>query len=407
MIQQGGLGGASLDSDDYKGPRMGLGGETGGRRGGLGVWFETRGEDSTKGTETDFMITTSLPKSSATAAESSLRPYISKLLYSTTTDTLRDITTEKKGFPIRHGLIRKHGKIKIRTTHRDAHIYLFPYWVLEMIKRNEHFDSISEDIVGWWAKAGWQDGLASKLHLREIFDPSSASTTSSSESPELNENTSYTSSATDEDRINLASMSSTQTSSLSTKTTPLTSQTIPPFLSYTHPHNPGTTSPLIRRVDNPHLLLHTSLHLATLPSQPEGGGPLSHPLKIASTPSPHTTIHTPTTLIAPNTTIATHSVIKSSVIGSNCVIEAGARITGSLLMDGVVVGEKSVVQGCILGRRCVLGAGCSLRECEVQEGYVVGERVEAKGERFVVFEGLEEGEEGEVIEEGEEIPIEE
>ena len=390
MIQQGGLGGASLDSDDYKGPRMGLGGETGGRRGGLGVWFETRGEDSTKGTETDFMITTSLENSSAPAAEGSLRPYISKLLYSTTTDTLRDITAEKKGFPIRHGLIHKHGKIKIRTTHRDAHIYLFPYWVLEMIKRNDHFDSISEDVVGWWAKATWQDGLASKLHLREIFDPSSASLTSTSESLEPTENASYTSSTSDEDKINLASMSSTQTSSLSTKIPPPTSQTIPPFLSYIHPHNRGTTtSPLIRRVDTPHLLLHTSLHLATLT---EGGGPLSHPLKIASTPSPHTTIHTPTTLIAPNTTIATHSVIKSSIIGFNCVIEAGARITGSLLMDGVVVGEKSVVQGCILGRRCVLGAGCSLRECEVQEGYVVGEGVEAKGERFVVFEGLEEGE---------------
>ena len=72
-----------------------------------------------------------------------------------------------------------------------------------------------------------------------------------------------------------------------------------------------------------------------------------------------------------------------------------------------MVGEKSVVQGCILGRRCVLGGGCSLRECEVQEGYVVGERVEAKGERFVVFEGLEEGEEGEEMGEGEESLVEE
>ncbi len=89
------------------------------------------------------------------------------------------------------------------------------------------------------------------------------------------------------------------------------------------------------------------------------------------------------------------------------MIEAGARITGSVVMDGVVVGEKSVVQGCILGRRCVLGGGCNLRECEVQEGYVVGEGVEAKGERFVVFEGLEEGEDGEELGEGEGILVEE
>ena len=89
------------------------------------------------------------------------------------------------------------------------------------------------------------------------------------------------------------------------------------------------------------------------------------------------------------------------------MIEAGARITGSLVMDGVVVGEKSVVQGCILGRRCVLGSGCSLRECEMQEGYVVGEGTEAKGERFVVFKGLEEGKDGEEMGEGEGILVEE
>ena len=89
------------------------------------------------------------------------------------------------------------------------------------------------------------------------------------------------------------------------------------------------------------------------------------------------------------------------------MIEAGARITGSLLMDGVVVGEKSVVQGCILGRRCLLGGGCNLRECEVQEGYVVAEGTEAKGERFVVFEGLEEGEDGEEMGEREGMLVEE
>ena len=403
MIQQGGLGGASLGSDDYSGPKMGSGGEKGGRRGGLGVWFETKGEDSTKGTETDFVITTSLPQPSSSPPESSVRPHISKLLYSTTTDTLRDITSENKGFPIRHGLIRKHGKIKMLTTHRDAHIYLFPYWVLDMIKRNELFDSISEDVVGWWAKAGWQDGLAEKLHLREIFDRTSSSDANEGESG------SHTS-GNIEDEIDLASMSSTHTSILrssATKSNPTTKTdtmplSIPPMLLYIHPFTPLT--PLIRRVDNPHLLLHTSLYLATLPpthdpppdSKPS---PLSHKEKISTSPTliaEKTNIHAPTTLVAPNTTIATHAVIKTSVIGANCVIEAGVRLTGCLLMDGVTIGEKAVLQGCIVGRRAVVGKGANLKECEVQEGFKVPEGTEDKGQKFMVFEGLEEdGEEGE------------
>lgn len=393
MIHQGGLGGASLDSENYRGPEMGLGGESGGRRGGLGVWFETKGEDSTKGTETDFVITTSTTQSPAPPPEGSLRPQISKLLYATTTDTLRDITQAQKGFPIRNGLIRKHGKIKMLTTHRDAHIYLLPYWVLEMIRNNEIFDSISEDVVGWWAKASWQDGLADKLGLREILDPGSLDENGDGESGgHPSENI--------EDDIDLTSMSSTCTSILrplsanptSTSKPPLS---IPPMLSYVH----HVQSPLIRRVDTAHLLLHTSLHLATLPpinDPPVGSSPtpLSHSHKISTDPSliaQHTNIHAPTTLIAPNTTIATHAVIKTSVIGANCVVETGARLTGCLLMDGVVVGEKAVLQGCILGRRCVVGGGANLRECEVQEGYKVKESTEGKGEKYMVFEGLEEG----------------
>lgn len=72
----------------------------------------------------------------------------------------------------------------------------------------------------------------------------------------------------------------------------------------------------------------------------------------------------------------------------------GVKLTNSLLMDGVSVGDKSVLQGCILGRRCVVGKGCVLKECEVQEGYVVEEGTEAKGEKMMVFEGLGEEEEG-------------
>lgn len=71
-------------------------------------------------------------------------------------------------------------------------------------------------------------------------------------------------------------------------------------------------------------------------------------------------------------------------------------------MDGVTVGEKAVLQGCILGRRCVVGAGANLRECEVQEGYVVKNLTEGKGEKYMVFEGLEEGLEREGDDDGDE-----
>ena len=170
MIEQGGLAGASGGLDAYGNKvAAGAGGEKLGRRGGLGVWYQTKGEDSKKGAETDFIATTPLPTPIVPAPADSLRRHIANLVYSVPTDTLNDITEENKTFPLRHSLLRQHARIKMLTTHRDAHIYFFPYWVIEMIKKNERFESISEEVLGWWAKAGWQEGLGDKLGLRQIL----------------------------------------------------------------------------------------------------------------------------------------------------------------------------------------------------------------------------------------------
>ncbi|MCJ1483259.1 hypothetical protein MMC06_003426 [Schaereria dolodes] len=407
MIQQAGLGGASVSSLDYLGPKMGIGGEKGGRRGGLGVWYQTKSESSTKGEETDFVATASLDIPTVPPPEGSLRSNISKLVYSTTTDTLKDITEEKKSFPIRHGLIRKHGRIRMLTTYRDAHIYLFPHWVLEMVRRNETMDSISEDVVGWWAKASWQEGLGDKLGLREIFQGND---------DRDGETGSYHSGLLEED-MDIGSMSSTRTSNFrngpsskndprsafasrvstptpptskeaSTQPTPKQKLTIPPILAYIHPS--ATTTPLIRRVDTIPILLATSLYLAKLPPTTETPSPFAHPQKVASTSSIATrsTISKADCLLAENVTVEEKCVVKESVVGVNCVIKSGARLTRCLLMDGAVVGEKAQLTGCVLGRRCQVGRESVLRECEVQEGNVVPEETDAKGEKFMVFEGL-------------------
>lgn len=390
MIQQAGLGGATAAGLDYLGPKMGLGGEKGGRRGGLGLWFPTKGEGSVKGEETDLVITAPLPQPLVPPPEGSIRSHISKAVYATTTDTVGDIVEEKNGFPIRHGLIRKHGRIRMLTNHRDAHAYFLPHWVLDFIKRNEKFDSINEDVVGWWAKASWQDGLADKLGIHHIFD-----NTNDAKGGEIGS----IPSDTIEDEIDLAGLSTTYTSmlrpkpsnsSLNTSQSPtnLPTQTqIPPMLAYVHPFTPPST-PLIRRVDTPALLLSTSLYIATLqPTDPNAiASPYSHPSSYGTPISiaPQTTVTNSDSLLGPNTTIETHAVIKATVIGSNCHIKKGARLTRCLLMDEVVVGEKTQLTGCIIGKRARVEGACVLGECEVQPRYVVPEGTEAKGEKFMV-----------------------
>jgi translation initiation factor eIF-2B subunit gamma len=378
MVKQAGIGGATGgEEDEFSGPKMAIGGERGGRRGGLGVWYPTKGDITVKGEETDFIITSPLSAGPVPCPEGSLVPHTSNLVYSLPTDTLNDLTEEKKSLPLRHSLISRHPQLKMRTSHRDAHLYLFPYWVLEMINRNEHMDNLSEDVIGWWAKAGWQDGLDKKLGLDSLFS-----------SPDLQDSQFLSGSGVLDADLDIGGLSSTwntrtrSDSMHSASGRPSASDkaltgkdakpgtTIPPILAYVHPTRPNAR--LIRRVDTSALLLMISLHLAKVESHEEVGreaaSPLAHARKVAYPAgiAPKCTVLRPDCLLAENVTVEERCAIKECVIGANCQIQQGAKLTRCVLMDGVVVGKNCKISGSILGRRVEIGENSTLQDCEVE-----------------------------------------
>jgi translation initiation factor eIF-2B subunit gamma len=369
MVKEAGLGGSIGGGHEFTGPKMAIGGKKGGRRGGLGVWYETKGETVFKGEETDFIATSPVEAGPVPPSKSSLLSHVSKLVYSVPTDTLNDLVEQKKGnFPIRHALLRAHSRVRMLSSHRDAHIYVFPEWVMDMINRNEHFDSIGEDVIGWWAKAGWQEGLADKLGLREIID---------NPNPMGSDENLLENAPTDE--IDFASLSTTSTSKLHSTGAlqPKSKLVVPPILAYIHPSKSNNPIPLIRRVDTAPLLLSISLQLAKLESIEQAGrdaaSPFAHQSKVAYPEgiASKTTVTRPDCLLAENVTVEEKSSIKECVIGANCQIKQGAKLTRCVLMDGVVVGKGCKLTGCILGRRSEIGDDSILQDCEVQENLLV------------------------------------
>lgn len=352
-----------------------------GRRGGLGVWYETKRDVVIKDEETDFIATSPLELGPILPSKSSILSHISSLIYSIPTDSLRDLLEDKKSFPVRHGLIRSNPRIRMLSSHRDAHIYIFPAWVLDMINGNEHMDSIGEDVIGWWAKARWQEGLKEKLGLGEIFtkyDPGSPDEHSYSTKPECH--------------TNFGGLSTTWTSELkSAETNRADLSQVPPILAYLHPK----TGKLIRRVDTASLLLATSLQLAKLDSIDVAGkdssSPFAHQYKIAHPDgiAPRTTVTRADCLIAENVTVEEKSSIKECVIGANCHIKGGAKLLRCILMDGVVVGKGCKLTGCILGKRCEIGEESILQDCEVQENLFIEPRTEDKNNKLMSSEGME------------------
>ncbi|KAH0541975.1 hypothetical protein FGG08_003607 [Glutinoglossum americanum] len=401
VILQAGLGGVTDGRGIRNSSRKSINGERGGRRGGIGVWYETRGEGSVKGQETDFIATVALLPRPIPPPPGSVMANLSQLVMAMPTDTLKDKIEKKGTFSIRKSLLQKHPRVRMLMTQRDAHIYFFPYWVLDMM-RYEKLDSISEDVIGWWAKSTWQDGLGDKLGLREVLEGPARSMPEDSTASDVYR----------EEEIDLASLSSTKVSRLQIST-PRKDQTtalfasrvgdsevaketpsklvVPNVLAYVHPFN--ESAPLIRRVDTTALLLAVSLYLAKLESVEDVGpaaSPLAHSSKIAypAGVAQKTTITKSDCLLADNVTVDERAVIKQTVIGANCKIEKGVRLTRCLLMDGVVIGERCQLDGCIIGRRSRIGKGSVLRDCEVQDGFIVPDGAEAKNENFMVFEGL-------------------
>ncbi|KAI9170929.1 putative translation initiation factor eIF-2B subunit gamma [Paramyrothecium foliicola] len=366
------------------------------RSGGLGVWYNTKGTVTVKGEETDFIATAPLPSSQLIPPKGSIIPSLSKLVYSTPTDSLNDLTEERKGLPVRHGLMKAHPRVRMLTTHRDAHIYIFPRWVLDFIDQNERLESIGEDVVGWWAKAGWQSGLAQKLHMDEICGQKSdaeddGSLHGSAESPRDASPDHNMRSQTGGDSSSIARENAGGQGSKSSVTFEP-----PSMIAYIHTAAANQEPQLlIRRVDNAQLLLAISLQLAKLPSLeetgPEGASPFAHARKVAYPEGvkSRTTITKQDSLIAENVTIEEKTSIKETVIGANCQINEGAKLSQCLLMEGVTVGKGCKLTRCILGKRCVIGANTTLTDCEVQENLLVEPQTEDKDNRLMSSEGLE------------------
>ena len=394
MVRQAGLGGETGPEKWNHKFRLGFGGERIGRRGGLGVWYQTKADETTRKEETDFIAT--LPSESATVPppRNSLLSDIHHLAYSIPTDALNDLVDEQKSFAIRRSLLRKYGQVKLRTSYRNAHIYFFPFWVIEFIKRNKEFDSISEDVIGWWSKATWQRGLGAKLGMTDLFGNFQEADNDDNTGPimfqdELIDLMNMTStglhdshgqSLTRQQGQLLASRIRQHVSEQSKPLPPKTDSepSIPPILAYVQPFH--STAPLIRRVDTGPLLLTTSLRLARFEaldeSGPAGPSPFAHKRKIA-TPSgvgQRCTVTRADCLLDENVVVEEKAVIKECVVGANCRIRTGARLTRCLLMDGVTVGERCQLNGCILGKKSRIGQEAVLRDCEVQGGYEISDR---------------------------------
>ncbi|RMZ12074.1 hypothetical protein D0862_02777 [Hortaea werneckii] len=445
-------------------------GSSGTRRekGGMGVFYPTQGLEgiSTKKDETDFLATVAVEAPTVPAPTGSVRENVEEVVMCMPTDTLNDKLEEDKGvLRVRQRLIERFGKVKMRMKYRDAHVYIFPKWIMDFAAKNERFDSISEDVLGWWAKSRWQESLIPKLGLDEVLAPHQPSSDEMDDDEEEDEIDAVTLSST---KSTVPPPSSTpQQPSFATRVRPSPTQpqppshpSIPPILAYIHPTPTTptphpTTQPLIRRCDTTPHLHALSLYLArqqplTAPAADTPPHPFAADHKIHPTASigAQSRISAEDCLIAENVRVGGRCNFRETVVGANCEIGSMVRLTRCVLMEGCVIGDGVVMSGCVVGRRARVegmnlsgGAGgegqqqqqqqqgdmaagekkagkaggkkkggegdgedgkTRLTDCEIAPNFVVEAGTEAKGEKLMAFDTDDLSQEDEDEGEGEE-----
>ncbi|TKR64170.1 hypothetical protein L596_024751 [Steinernema carpocapsae] len=76
--------------------------------------------------------------------------------------------------------------------------------------------------------------------------------------------------------------------------------------------------------------------------------------------------------VCEGTTLGAEKVIvKKSMIGTKCSIDNGAKINGSLLMDGVIVGEGAQLTNCIVCHNVQIGPNAVLNNCIIAKDQVI------------------------------------
>jgi translation initiation factor eIF-2B subunit gamma len=278
---------------------------------------------------------------------------------------------------------------------------VFPYWIKDLARHQEKFQSVSEDLIGYWAKSEWQKGLGEKLGMNQVLGDKFGDT----------EENGSTDGESLEEEIDLQAMSTTRNGSTVTSTSTQNDESsavfasrvkapsnkeseesvkVPPILAFVQ----RGSAPFIRRVDSSAILLSTSLRLAKLPSIEEVGrqaaSPLAHSKKIAHPEGvpKRCTVTESDCLVDINVTIEEFAVIKECCIGEGAKICKGARLSKCVILPYAVVGEKAMVTGTIVGRHSKIGRDSVLKDCEVDNGYVVPDDTDAKAEKFMHFGGL-------------------
>ncbi|KAG5440227.1 hypothetical protein PCANB_001797 [Pneumocystis canis] len=236
-------------------------------------------------------------------------------------------------FIVRMSMLWKYPRVYITTTLRDAHLYIFKKWVLDLIIQNERISSIQEDLIPLLVKCQYQSLLLERYNIKEIVS-------------RYNHIHNFTlDNSTDEKLVKVISYL------LPDDRYCLRSNTVQAYTDL------NRNVSLLKKIR------------------------VSASAKVAQK-----VIIGTDSLVGENTKIDERCNVKKSVIGANCILGKSVTIVNSIIMDNVRIEDGVRLDGCIVCINSIIGSKSKLKNCCISGSYEVPPETCAKNDNLIVFD---------------------
>jgi NDP-sugar pyrophosphorylase family protein len=238
----------------------------------------------------------------------------------------------EESFTIRKAMLRRHPCMRVNTRLRDAHVYLFRHWILDLLDAVPLIESIQGDLIPYLLSKQFSSKAAPvNVDIEPQHSDAYARSSAPLPEPSLHK---------DHDSIRCYAY-------------------IAPAWAVVERVNTLPQLRLVNRAMAAHE--YTSLsHLLQTRSQ----------FNEVLAASPNATVGREC-LIGEGSEFGERATLKNCVVGKHCRIKAQARLTNCILMDYAYVEERVTLNNCIIGRNAKVLAQCTLTDCSVGADFEV------------------------------------
>ncbi|TPX65311.1 hypothetical protein SpCBS45565_g05292 [Spizellomyces sp. 'palustris'] len=249
---------------------------------------------------------------------------------------------------MRAAMLRKFPRVRVHTSLRDAHVYIFKRWVLDVIAGNKSISSVRKDLLRYLVQCQYSKRAMKAEHIDELL---AANPDPLQEAQLL----STTNSAGIEQFQRAESQSDDSHSPPNAATEPLKKAT-------TSNGQQVVCAAVICR-DSFCARANTVWAFGEINRQLAKNVPEKNPS--GSEMRAKQTQFGPDSMIGEYSQIGERCSVKKTIIGKHCTIGKNVKIVNSVIMDYVVIEDQVKLDGCIISQHAKVLEKAQLKDCEV------------------------------------------